>query len=272
MLIAHQCSEARHWTEFEIKLLKQLADQIGIALNQAQLLEQETLQRQELARSNAELQQFAYIASHDLQEPLRMITSYLQLLERRYTDKLDESANDFIEYAVDGATRMKTLINDLLTYSRVETRGKPFEQIDCNEIVEQAIANLKLAIEENHAIVTSDPLPLIMADRTQMTQLFQNLISNAVKFRRAETPRIHISAELQPEKWLFRVQDNGIGIEEQYVDRIFVIFQRLHNRTEYPGTGIGLAICKKIVERHGGKIWVESQLGKGATFCFTILD
>ncbi len=272
LLITHQCAEARRWTEFEIELLQQLSDQIGIALHQAQLLEQETRQRQELALSNAELQQFAYIASHDLQEPLRMITSYLQLLERRYKDQLDESANDFINYAVDGATRMKTLINDLLTYSRVETRGKTFEQVNCNESLEQAIANLKLAIGETQATVISDPLPEIAADRTQMIQLFQNLISNALKFRSAEPPLIYLSAQSHSEQWLFRVQDNGIGIEPQYVDRIFVIFQRLHNRAEYPGTGIGLAICKKIVERHGGKIWVESCPGKGSTFCFTVPD
>ncbi|MEP0916466.1 response regulator [Leptolyngbya sp. DQ-M1] len=270
LLIAHHCRSPRNWTEFETELLQQLADQVGIALNQAQLLEQETRNSQELARSNADLQQFAYIASHDLQEPLRMITSYLQLLERRYKDQLDESANDFISYAVDGAARMKTLINDLLAYSRVQTRGKPFELVDCNESVEQAIANLKLAIEDNQATLTCDPLPEVRADRTQMIQLFQNLISNALKFHCAEAPMIRISAEPRSEEWLFRVQDNGIGIEAQYAERIFVIFQRLHNRTEYPGTGIGLAVCKKIIERHGGTIWVESQTGKGSTFCFTI--
>lgn len=270
LLIAHHCRSPRDWTEFETELLQQLADQVGIALNQAQLLEQETRNSQELARSNAELQQFAYIASHDLQEPLRMITSYLQLLEHRYKDQLDESANDFIGYAVDGAARMKTLINDLLAYSRVQTRGKPFEWVDCNESVEQAIANLKLAIEDNQAIILRDPLPEILGDRTQMIQLFQNLISNALKFRTTEVPTIRISAELQSDQWLFRVQDNGIGIEAQYAERIFVIFQRLHNRSEYPGTGIGLAICKKITERHGGRIWVESQPREGATFCFTI--
>ncbi len=270
LLIAHQCANPRHWTDFETELLQQLSDQIGIALNQAQLLEQETRQRQELARSNAELQQFAYVASHDLQEPLRMITSYLQLIERRYKNQLDQSANDFIDYAVDGAARMKTLINDLLMYSRVETRGKPFELLDCREIVKQAIANLQLAIAESHALITQDPLPEITADRTQMIQLFQNLLSNAIKFCGTDPPKIHLLAEAQPEHWLFRVQDNGIGIEAPYVDRIFIVFQRLHHRTEYPGTGIGLAICKKIIERHGGKIWVESHPGNGSTFCFTI--
>jgi len=272
LMIAHQCDQARQWTDFEVELLQQLANQIGIALAQAQLLEQETRQRQELARSNAELQQFAYIASHDLQEPLRMVTSYLQLLERRYKDRLDESANDFIDYAVEGATRMKTLINDLLAYSRIETREKSFERIDCNNVVKQAIANLQLAINENQAVITWDGLPELAADSTQLIQLFQNLIGNAIKFRGANSPTIHISAELQNEKWFFRIKDNGIGIGPQYAERIFVIFQRLHSRTEYPGTGIGLAICKKIIERHDGKIWVESEPGKGAAFCFTLPD
>jgi PAS domain S-box-containing protein len=272
LLIAHQCADPRFWTRFEAELLQQLADQIGIAITQGQLLEQETRQRQELGRSNADLQQFAYIASHDLQEPLRMITSYLQLLERRYKDRLDENASEFIAYAVEGAARMKTLINDLLAYSRVGTHGRPFEQVDCTASVKQAIANLKLSIAESQATITWDELPEIVADSTQLTQLFQNLISNAIKFRSADPPTIHISAVSQAENWLFRVQDNGIGIEPQYADRIFVIFQRLHNRTEYPGTGIGLAICKKIIERHDGNIWIESEPGKGSTFCFTIPD
>lgn len=272
LLIVHQCRQARQWTEFEVEMLQQLANPIGIALTQAQLLEQETRQRQELARSNAELQQFAYIASHDLQEPLRMVTSYLQLLERRYKDRLDESANDFIAYAVEGATRMKTLINDLLAYSRIETRGKSFERIDCNAIVKHAIANLQIAINENQAAITWDELPELWADSTQLIQLFQNLISNAIKFQGSGSPTIHISAEHQHENWLFRVQDDGIGIDPQYAERIFVIFQRLHNRTEYPGTGIGLAICKRIIERHDGSIWVESEPGKGSTFCFTLPD
>jgi light-regulated signal transduction histidine kinase (bacteriophytochrome) len=272
LLIAHQCSGPRRWTVFETELLQQLANQIGIALTQAQLLEQETLQRQELARSNAELQQFAYIASHDLQEPLRMVTSYLQLLERRYKGKLDADANDFIQYAVDGAARMRTLINDLLTYSRIGTRGRPFELTSSAEALVRAITNLKVAIEESEAIVTYADLPNLRADPTQLTQLFQNLISNAIKFRSEARPQVRIEANRQEDAWLFSVQDNGIGIDSQYSDRIFVIFQRLNNRVDYPGTGIGLAVCKKIVERHGGKIWVQSELGQGATFYFTIPD
>jgi len=272
LLIVHQCSGPRRWTEFETDLLQQLANQIGIALTQAQLLEQETLQRQELSRSNAELQQFAYIASHDLQEPLRMVTSYLQLIERRYKGQLDADADDFIQFAVDGAVRMRTLINDLLTYSRVGTQAHPFERMNCSKAVEDAIANLKVAIEENQAVVTYQDLPELEADSIQITQLFQNLISNAIKFRSEVQPQVEIEATHQDDVWQFAVSDNGIGIDPQYAERIFVIFQRLNNRVDYAGTGIGLAVCKKIVERHGGKIWVQSELGKGATFYFTIPD
>ncbi len=272
LLIAHQCQAPRQWQAFEIDLMQQLADQIGIALAQAQLLEQETQQRQELARSNADLQQFAYVASHDLQEPLRMISSYLQLIERRYKDRLDADANDFINYAVEGATRMQQLIHDLLSYSRVGTRGNSFQVVDVAIAVDRALANLRAAINEHHATVTYDPLPSILADETQLIQLFQNLIGNAIRFHGVESPQIHISAQPVEAGWQFAVQDNGIGIEAQYAKRIFMIFQRLHGRNEYPGTGIGLAICKKIVEHHGGLIWVESEPGQGSTFRFTISD
>jgi PAS domain S-box-containing protein len=225
---------------------------------------------EELARSNKELEQLAYVASHDLQEPLRMVTSYVQLLARRYRGKLDGDADEFIGFAVDGATRMQQLINDLLTYSRVGTRGREFEPTDCEIILGQALENLQIAIEEKRALVTHDPLPTILADNVQLGQLFQNLIGNAIKFQGPESPHVHVSASRNENGWVLSVRDNGIGIAPEYAERIFVIFQRLHTREKYPGTGIGLAVCKKIVERHGGRIWVESKPGKGAAFYFTL--
>jgi PAS domain S-box-containing protein len=228
------------------------------------------IRAQDLANSNAELEQFAYVASHDLQEPLRMITSFTQLMVSRYRGSLDTDADEFIEYIADGAKRMSRLINDLLEYSRVGTRGRPLSPTDCAAVFELACQNLRVAIEETDATVTSAPLPTVLGDETQLLQLFQNLIGNALKFRGKEPVRIHVGAERQNGKWLFRVFDNGIGIEPQYAERIFIIFQRLHSRGEYPGTGIGLAVCKKIVERHGGRIWVESEPGAGATFCFLL--
>jgi PAS domain S-box-containing protein len=288
LLLAHQCAAPRQWNQFETDLLQQLANQIGIALAQAQLLEKETQQSQELIRSNAELEQFAYVASHDLQEPLRMVTSYLQLLERRYKSQLDANADEFITYAVDGARRMQTLINDLLNYSRLSSRGQPFVLVDCSVVLEQVLANLRVAIADSKAVITHDTLPQVMADATQLTQVFQNLIANAIKFCHHQQPLIHIGVSKgdahiyiyeenlnfipSEDEWLFSVHDNGIGLESQYSERIFTIFQRLHGRDKYPGNGIGLAICKKIIERHGGHIWVESKPGQGSTFYFTIPD
>jgi light-regulated signal transduction histidine kinase (bacteriophytochrome) len=224
----------------------------------------------DLGRSNKDLEQFAYVASHDLQEPLRMVSSYTQLLARRYQGQLDATADKYIGYAVDGANRMQRLIEDLLAYSRVGTRARGFGPVDCTAVLDQALANLKAAIEESRAVVTHDPLPSIVHDNLLLVQLFQNLIGNAIKFQLALPPRIHISAEHKGEEWVFAVRDNGIGIDPQYAERVFTIFQRLHTNEEYSGTGIGLAICKKIVERRGGRIWVESRPGTGSTFYFTV--
>lgn len=226
----------------------------------------------ELARSNRELESLAYVASHDLQEPLRMVTSYLQLIERRYKNQLDSNADEFIAYAVDGAERMKALINDLLAYSRVGTHGKEFQTVDCNTVLQRAMHNLQLTIEESGAEIICAPLPKVTGNEGQLVQLFQNLISNGIKFRQEERPRISISAENLGDEWQFTVKDNGIGIDPQFNERIFIIFQRLHGKTKYEGTGIGLAVAKKIVELHNGRIWVESQSGEGSTFYFTMRD
>jgi len=224
----------------------------------------------ELARSNAELEQFAYVASHDLQEPLRMVASYAQLLGRRYEAKLDGDAREFMAYIVDGASRMKQLIEDLLAYSRVGTKGAEFKRVNAEDALKRALFNLRVAIQEAGAVVTNDPLPALSGDEVQLGQLLQNLMSNALKFRSDSVPRIHIGVTESAKEYTFEVRDNGIGIEPQYYERIFMVFQRLHNKGEYPGTGIGLAICKKVVERHGGRIWVESRPGAGSSFYFTL--
>jgi PAS domain S-box-containing protein len=224
----------------------------------------------DLQRSNAELEQFAYIASHDLQEPLRMITSYMQIIEEDYKGKLDADADQYIAFTVEGAKRMQTLIDDLLAYSRVGTRGEPFIPTSMNSVLSEAIANLEVTIEESHAVVTHDQLPTVLGDESQLIQLFQNLLGNAIKFRGDDAPMIHVGVEETKDGWVFSVHDNGIGIDMKYAERIFTVFQRLHARDEYPGTGIGLAVVKKIVERHGGRIWVESAPESGSTFYFTL--
>ncbi len=228
---------------------------------------------EKLSQSNKELEQFAYVASHDLQEPLRMVASYIQLLQRRYKGNISAEADEFINYSVDGVVRMKNLINDLLAYSRVNTKESPLEDVDCNKLVEQNIKNLAASIEETGAVINKEDLPVVRANQLQMNQLFQNLISNAIKFRKPDAnPVVNISAKHAGDEWMFTVSDNGIGIDKEFSDKIFVIFQRLHNNSEYPGTGIGLAICKRIIEKLGGHLWVESELGMGSTFNFTIPD
>ena len=224
----------------------------------------------ELARSNADLEQFAYVASHDLQEPLRMVAAYTQLLSERYRGKLDENADKFIGYASEGALRMQVLIQDLLAFSRVGRANAAYSYVDCNAVIEEVRQILGSAIAESGAVLGHAELPAIWADRTQVTQIFQNLIGNAIKFRGKQPPEILVNVENAEENWIFSVSDNGIGIAPEFAQNIFVVFQRLHTRTEYPGNGIGLAICKKIIERSGGKIWVESRPDCGSTFKFTI--
>jgi signal transduction histidine kinase len=224
----------------------------------------------ELARSNADLEQFAYVASHDLQEPLRMVTAYTQLLGERYRGKLDENADKFIGYATEGAQRMQVLIQDLLAFSRVGRNGITRAIVDCNAVIKEVLQTLSTAIQESSTIVNHADLPAVWADRTRVAQIFQNLIGNAIKFRGKEPPVISVQAEKAGQQWQFSVSDNGIGIAPEYAENVFVVFQRLHARSEYPGNGIGLAICKKIVEHNGGKIWVESQAGSGSSFKFTL--
>jgi PAS domain S-box-containing protein len=276
----------REFTDEEITLCHDLARQAAIAIENARLFEQaqreiaerkkaeKTLERYaaELERSNQELEQFAHVASHDLQEPLRTVSSYMQLLEMYYQEQLDEDARKYIAFAIDGATRMSKLIKGLLDYSRAGTDSAAFQATDCQATLEQALANLQAFIEESGASITHDPLPTVTADASQLTRVFQNLVANSIKFRGDRPPKVHVGAERQDGRsaWLFSVRDNGIGIEPQYAERIFIIFQRLHTRDEYPGAGIGLAMCKRIVERHGGRIWVESEPGQGSTFYFTL--
>ncbi|MDJ0707327.1 MAG: CBS domain-containing protein [Leptolyngbyaceae cyanobacterium MO_188.B28] len=286
----------KHWSAKDITRLRIVAEIFANALERRRTQEELEERTRDLERSNAELEQFAYVASHDLQEPLRAITSYAQLLTKRYAGKLDDKANKHLDYIVDGGNRMQRLIQDLLNYSRISTKGKAFQLTACDDVLEKVLANLKISIRKAGAKVTSIPLPKVMTDEGQLIQLLQNLISNSIKFKSASPPQIHISAVKQLGKqgeggnggetgstslpfpsqsdncWLFSVRDNGIGIDPEYKDRIFTIFQRLHTRSQYPGTGIGLAVCKKIVERHGGMIWVESELGQGSTFYFTIPD
>jgi signal transduction histidine kinase len=264
LVIAQEMKRRRHAEEAVLKLNADLERRVE------ERTEELARQAKDLARSNSELQQFAYVASHDLQEPLRMVASFTQLLAKRYASQLDDDARDFINFAVDGATRMQTLISDLLNYSRVGTQGKPLAPTDCEGVFLKVLESLRFTIEEDHATITHDPLPMVQADWLQLAQLFQNLLTNAMKFHGEAPPRVHVSAHDEGNSWKFSFRDNGIGIAQEHAERIFVIFQRLHTKTEYPGTGIGLAICKKIVERHGGRIWVEPTAGGGTTFSFTM--
>ncbi len=244
-------------TSTDIMVRKQAESQLELTLKQ-------------LRRSNSELEQFTYIASHDLQEPLRMICSFLQLLQRRYEYQLDADADEFIEFAVDGANRMHDLIENLLEFSEVTTEGKKFNNVDMKNVLEETLNNLAISIRENNATITYGKLPVLKADYKQMIQLFENLIGNAIKYRNKNSPQINISARKEDRKWIFSIKDNGIGIDPKYSDRIFKIFKRLHSNNKYEGTGIGLAISKRIVERHGGNMWVDSKSGEGSTFYFTI--
>lgn len=252
--------------------LPRLAESVRRAIREKKLRDEHCEALQELKRSNRDLEQFAYVASHDLQEPLRMVATYTQLLAERYQGKLDANADKYIHYAVDGALRMQSLVQDLLAFSRVGRQGTHFKNIECDEVVETALKNLQAAIQESGARVNCAHLPVVFADRFQLTQLFQNLIGNAIKFHGPEPPVIRITAKRKDREFVFSVMDNGIGIAPEHADVVFAIFKRLHTRAEYPGSGIGLAICKKIVEQHGGRIWVESEPGKGATFNFTLAE
>jgi hypothetical protein len=263
--------------EEEINLLEELVGDISfglltIRLSDAKSKAGEKLEKtmDELKRSNRELEQFAYVASHDLQEPLRMVASFTQLLEKQYKDKLDETAVEYINFAVDGAKRMQLLINDLLAYSRVTRKSTEFETVNLEKVLNEVLFNLEIVTEKNQTIIIRESLPEIQADYRQMVQLFQNLIGNALKYRRNATPEICISVQKEDDHWLFSVEDNGIGMESQYFEQVFQIFRRLHTQDEHEGTGIGLAITKRIIEHHGGRIWIESEPSKGSTFYFTI--
>ncbi len=254
-----------------VHLVEKLANELGPNIQRIKAEQQLQEMMSDLKRSNAELEQFASIISHDLREPLRMVSSYVKLLAKRYQGQLDENADTFIHYAVDGAERMQRMISDLLTYAHVGKKGNPFALTDCAHAVEAALKNLELGIQDNNATITIDtPLPQVEGDQSQLIQLFQNLIGNAIKFRRSEAVKVTLGAKQEGGDWIFSVADDGIGIEAQHTEHIFGLFQRLHTSEEYAGTGVGLAVCKKIVERHGGKIWVKSVPNKGTTFSFTI--
>jgi signal transduction histidine kinase len=276
--LTHLAEDVSHDKNFSLRAVKKNNDELGQLVDRFNEMLSEIQKREEalvrsndaLTRSNRDLEQFAYVASHDLQEPLRMVISYVDLLADRWKNQEDSECKEYMGFVTEGARRSRQLIDDLLEYSRVRNEGKVID-VDLNQVLDKAIANVKFAIEESRAVVTRDALPTVTADAIKLTQVFQNLIANAIKFRKKEeAPKIHVSAKKGRNEWILGVSDNGIGIDPVYSDKIFVIFKRLHTREHYPGTGIGLAICKRIVEQHEGRIWVESKDGHGATFYFTI--
>ena len=250
--------------------LARLPESVRRAMREAKLRREHQHSQEDLARSNRDLEQFAYVASHDLQEPLRMVATYTQLLAERYQGKLDSDADKYIHYAVDGALRMQKLVQDLLAFSRIGRHGLTLASTDCHAVLDASLKNLEAAIQESGAVVEHTQLPVVIADGSQLVQVFQNLIGNAIKFRGPKPPLIRVSAEAKGKEWVFSVADNGIGIAPEHRENVFVIFRRMHTHAEYPGSGIGLSICKKIIEQHGGRIWVESEIGHGSTFRFAL--
>ena len=271
-ILGTHTTEERNFTEYDINFVKSVANLLAAAIERQEYQNELEATVAQLEESNNRLEQFAYAASHDLQEPLRMVSSYLQLLDGRYEDTLDEEGQEYLDYAVDGAERMREMIDGLLAYSRIDMQGEDFSPTDCNAVIAEVKDSLQVSIEESNAEITADSLPPVYADESQLTQVFQNLLSNAIKYSGEEPPEIHITAEQNQQEWMFSVSDQGIGIDPDEADEIFDVFQRLHSREEYAGTGIGLAVCERIIERHDGRIWVESEPGEGSTFSFTLPD
>ncbi|AEH37591.1 PAS domain-containing sensor histidine kinase [Halopiger xanaduensis] len=262
--------QEREFADHDVDFLESTATLLATGIERQQYERRLNETVADLEESNERLEQFAYAASHDLQEPLRMVSSYLQLVEDRYVDELDEDAEEFIEFAVDGAERMREMIDGLLAYSRIDSQGDPFEPVDLDDVLEDVLTDLQVKIEDTDAEITTESLPTVEGDDSQLRQLFQNLLSNALEYSGDEPPRVHVAVERNRRTWEISVEDEGIGIDPDETDRVFRVFQRLHSRDEYPGTGIGLALCRRIVERHGGRIWVDSEPGEGSTFAFTI--
>ena len=269
-ILGTHTTDEREFTEYDVNFVKSVANLLAAAIERQEYQNELEAMVSQLEESNNRLEQFAYAASHDLQEPLRMVSSYLQLIDGRYEDVLDDDGQEYLEYAVDGAERMREMIDALLAYSRIDIQGEEFAPTDCDVVSDEVQDALQVAIEESNAEITADSLPTVYADESQLTQVFQNLLSNAIKYSGDEPPQIHITAEQKQQEWVFAVRDSGIGIDPDEADTIFDVFQRLHSRDEHSGTGIGLALCERIIERHDGQIWVESEPGEGSTFSFTL--